>query len=149
MEDGTTFRLKTLHKDESGAEVRAQQIVLLNHEVGGDLGDGLGGLSVRVLGDHDVLVLAHAGLHALELEVHALGHPGDAAHVPFELLAQLVGYVPREDLAVRADRPVTAGLCLDGDLLVIVVGRVFGKFVAGAWKERSCNCVTVATCGNN
>ena len=126
------YPLSTLHQDSGGAEAGADEVILLDHEVGRDLGDGLGGLPVGVLRHHDVLVLGDAGLPALEPEVHPLGHPGDAAHVPLELLAQLVGDVVREDLAVRAHRPVAAGLGLDGDLLVVVIGGVLGKFVTGA-----------------
>ena len=62
--------LSTLHKDDGGAEVGAEEGVLLDHKVGSDVGDGLGDLSVHVLLDHDVLVLADAGLHALELVEH-------------------------------------------------------------------------------
>ena len=116
------FSLSAPHKDDSGADVRAHEVIFLDHEVLGDLGDGFGDLPFGVLADHDVLVLADAGLPALHLEVHSLRHPGDAAHVPLELFIQLVGDVIREDLAVRADSPVAAGLRMDRDILVVIVG---------------------------
>merc|ERR1712038_1643575 len=123
--------LLTSHQDDGGGDVGAENVILLDHEVRGTLGDSFD-RACCMLRHHNVGILPNAGLNALHLQIHALRHSGNAAHVPIELLPQLVGDVVRKHLAVRGDMPIAAGLSLNADLLVIVICSILSHLIRGS-----------------
>ena len=120
--------LLTPHEDDGRGDVAAENVILLDHEVGSALGDRFD-CACCILADHNVGILPDASLHALHLQIHTLRHSGNVAHVPLKLLPQLVGDVVGKHLAIRGDMPVAARLGLDADLLVIIICSILSHLI--------------------